>query len=126
MNLLIAVAVGSALGGISRYLMSGAIQSRVVGGFPLGTLVVNVAGSFLLGAIMRHTLVNPTFSPTLRLFLTAGFCGGFTTFSTFSFETLELLQNGQGGRAMVYMLISVLTGLAAAAAGYSVVRATAS
>ncbi len=124
MQLLLAVAAGSAIGGVSRFLLSGAVQSRVSSGLPFGTLLVNVLGSLVLGAVARHALVNPALSPSVRLFLTAGFCGGFTTFSTFSFETLELIQGGQVVRAVLYTLASVALGLAAATVGFSFVRPT--
>ena len=122
MNLVLAVAGGSAVGGLLRYLLSGAIQQRSTG-FPTGTLVVNVLGSFILGSLVRYAAVNPTLSPHLRLLLGAGFCGGFTTFSTFSVETLELLQQGQHPRAFLYITLSVVTSLAAAMAGMVATRA---
>ena len=70
------IAVGSAFGGVSRYLLGGAIQR--IGGttFPAGTLVVNLTGSFLLGAIIRFAVDTPAISPEWRAFLTIGFCGG--------------------------------------------------
>lgn len=124
MQLILSVAVGSALGGVVRFLVSGAVQARLTSGFPGGTLVVNVVGSFVLGALARYLVLHPDFSPAARLFLTAGFCGGFTTFSTFSIEILELLQNGMPGRAVVYLVASVVTGIVAAAAGFAVVPAS--
>lgn len=123
MSLLIAVTVGSGLGGLARFLLSGAIQARMAGGFPLGTLTVNVLGSFILGALVRHTAINPAFSPQLRLLIGAGFCGGFTTFSTFSVEALDLLHRGDHGRALLYLVISATAGLLAALAGMAAVRA---
>lgn len=121
MQLLLAVASGSALGGVARYLLSGAVQARA-GTFPVGTLVVNVLGSFVLGALVRYAALHPDLSPQARLLLGAGFCGGFTTFSTFSVELLELLQGGAWARAGVYASLSVALGLAAATAGMAVVR----
>ncbi|MBC7894448.1 MAG: fluoride efflux transporter CrcB [Cytophagaceae bacterium] len=123
MQILLAVAAGSATGGVARYLMTGALQSRTPGAFPVGTLTVNIIGSFILGAVARYAAMNPAFSPELRLLLGAGFCGGFTTFSAFSVEALELMQLGDYSRALGYAAISVLAAVAAAALGMAAVRA---
>ena len=122
MQILLAVAVGSATGGVSRYLMSGALQSGSPGAFPIGTLTVNILGSFILGAVARYAAMNPAFSPELRVLLGAGFCGGFTTFSTFGVETLELMQAGDYTRALGYVGVSVAASLVAAALGMAAVR----
>lgn len=105
-----AVAAGSALGGVARYLVAVALaaQSRE---FPVATLLVNLAGAFLLGVIVRALGDGPAVGP--RLFLAVGFCGGFTTFSTFSLELIRLLQSGTAGRAAAYVLVSVTLSLAA-------------
>jgi CrcB protein len=115
------IAVGSALGGVSRYLLGGVLQRAAGGSFPIGTLVVNITGSFLLGLFLRYAVDTPTLTPEWRAFLTVGFCGGYTTFSTFSYETVALLEDGQWGRAATYAglslglaLIGVLLGFAAA------------
>lgn len=121
MWLLLAVAGGSAVGGVSRYLLSGALQ-RPDASFPTGTLVVNIVGSFLLGALARFAAISPSLSPEMRLLIGAGFCGGFTTFSTFSVETLELMQGGAYARAGGYVALSFLGGLTAAMAGMATVR----
>ena len=115
------IAVGSALGGVSRYLFGGAVNRLTGAEFPAGTLLVNVTGSFLLGLLLRYALENPTLTPEIRAFLTVGFCGGYTTFSTFSYETVALLEEGLWGRALLYIGLSIglsvgatLLGLAAA------------
>ncbi|HEY4596552.1 MAG TPA: CrcB family protein, partial [Thermoanaerobaculia bacterium] len=77
------IAAGSAIGGVSRYLLGGAVQRAAGTGFPAGTLVVNVTGSLLLGLFLRYAVDTPTLTPEWRAFLTIGFCGGYTTFSTF-------------------------------------------
>lgn len=125
MQILLAVAAGSATGGVARYLVSGALQSRTPGAFPIGTLLVNILGSFILGLVARYAAMNPSFSPEVRVLLGAGFCGGFTTFSTFSVETLELMQGGDYGRAAGYVAISIVVSIAAAALGMAVIRALA-
>ncbi|MEO5799049.1 MAG: fluoride efflux transporter CrcB [Gemmatimonadales bacterium] len=120
--LLVAVAVGSAIGGVARYLMTLLVQPRDVA-FPLGTLAVNILGCFLIGAIAQYSLAPGRLSPELRVLLISGFCGGFTTFSTFSFESLELIQAGAWSRALVYALASVGVGIAAVYVGTLTVRA---
>ena len=119
--LILYVALGSAMGGVARFLIGGALQ-RADSTFPSGTLTVNIAGSFILGAVARYAAMSPTFSPELRLLIGAGFCGGLTTFSTFSVEAIELMQGGALARAGLYVAVSVLTGLGAALVGMAVVR----
>ncbi len=116
------IAIGSALGGVSRYLVGGLVQRASGAGFPTGTLVVNVTGSFLLGLFLRYGLETPTLTPELRAFLTIGFCGGYTTFSTFSYEAVALLEDGQWSRAAFYMGASLLLSLAATLLGLLAAR----
>jgi CrcB protein len=116
------IAVGSALGGVSRYLVGGMAQRILDTTAPAGTLLVNVTGSFLLGAFLRYALDTPTLTPELRAFLTIGFCGGYTTFSTFSYETVALLEDGEWTRAGLYATLSVLLALGATILGFLVAR----
>lgn len=116
------IALGSAIGGMLRYLLGGWIQRAAGHGFPLGTLVINVSGSLALGLLLRWASHPPTLNPDLRAFLTVGLCGGFTTFSTFSAESITLMQDGQWGKAMTYVLLSVTLSLAATAAGFAMAR----
>jgi len=92
MPLALYVAAGSAIGGVARYLLSLAIQQRATTPFPVGTLVINVTGSLLLGFLLRYATASSTMSPEARALLTTGFCGGYTTFSTFSYETVALFE----------------------------------
>jgi CrcB protein len=86
------ICLGGAIGTGARYLLSGWLL-RVAGpGFPWGTLAVNIVGSFLLGLLMHVSLTSELLPPTVRLVLTAGVVGGFTTYSTFNYETLRLFQ----------------------------------
>lgn len=121
-ELILAVAVGSAAGGVARYFLTGAVELRAATGFPLGTLVVNVVGCVLLGFIAHLVLVHDGLTPATRLLLTTGFCGGFTTFSTFSLESIELIQSGQLGRAATYLAASVGLGLLGVWLGMAVGR----
>ena len=112
----VAVAVGGALGAVSRYLLGSWIQSMSGGSFPWGTWTVNVLGSLLLGFAMVW-LTETLASAELRLFVAMGFLGSFTTFSTFSFETVELIREGLWMRAGVYSLGSLAIGVLAVVAG---------
>lgn len=114
-----AVAVGAALGGVSRHYLSVFVQQRAGADFPVATLLINVTGSFLLGLIMRYALQTDAISPEARTFLATGFCGGYTTFSTFSYETLRLLEEGEYGRAGLYVGASVVVALLATLLGFA-------
>jgi fluoride exporter len=116
------IAAGSALGGVSRYLVGGMVQRILDTTFPAGTLVVNLTGSFLLGLFLRYALETPTLTPEVRAFLTIGFCGGYTTFSTFSYETVAMLEDGEWARAGLYAALSVLLALGATILGFLVAR----
>ena len=111
------VAVGGALGCVSRYVAALA-AGPVPAGFPWGTFVINVVGSFVLGALLGA--LPPGHAG--RLLFGTGFCGGFTTFSTFSTEVVALVERGVWGRAGAYAGGSVVGGVAAAAAGAVVGR----
>lgn len=118
------IAAGSAIGGVSRYLLGGVVQRWMATTFPTGTLLINVTGSFLLGAIIRIAVDTPGVSPEMRAFLTIGFCGGYTTFSTFSYETAAMLEDGEWSRAAVYIGGSVALSLIATFLGFAAARAT--
>jgi CrcB protein len=120
--MLLYVALGSAIGGVSRYLLGGLVQRMLDTTFPAGTLLVNVTGSFLLGAIIRYALETPSLTPEVRAFLTIGFCGGYTTFSTFSYETMALLEDGEWARAGGYITASVILSLIATFLGFALAR----
>lgn len=116
------VAIGSALGGVSRYLLGGLIQRLLDTTFPAGTLFVNISGSFLLGAILRYAVDTPSLTPEVRALLTIGFCGGYTTFSTFSYETVAVLKDGEWTRACLYVAASVLLSLLGTFLGFALAR----
>ena len=114
------VAIGSALGGVSRYWLSSLMNSYA--GFPWGTFSVNVLGSLAIGVLsgwLAHSTGNVA---AIRAFAIVGFCGGFTTFSTFSNESFRMLENGQFGIMSLYVLGSVAAGLAAVWIGYLISR----
>jgi fluoride exporter len=115
------IALGGAAGSVFRYLVGGAIQRSSSSGFPIGTMVVNVSGCFLIGILVRQFL-NMQLSNDLRALLIVGFCGGFTTFSTFSAETLALVEGGEYARATAYVLLSVVLCLLATLAGMTAIQ----
>lgn len=110
------IGAGSFCGGAARFLLGRALQG--CGGlFPIGTLTVNIAGCLLLGFISALAGRCADFSAAWRLFLTVGFCGGFTTFSTFMAETGQLTAEGLSATALLYAASSLLLGFAALFAG---------
>jgi CrcB protein len=119
---LVYISVFGALGCLSRYLVSGWVYTLAGRGLPYGTLAVNVLGSFLLGLIMEGSLRSTLLSPELRIGLTVGFMGGFTTFSTFSYETIRLIEEGSYTQAGSNILLNVIVCLVFAAAGIYLAR----
>ena len=118
---ILAVGAGSFLGGAGRYLVSWAMKG-LNKGFPWATLAVNLAGCFLIGLFWGVFSKNGTEGSNWALFLTVGFCGGFTTFSTFSKEALMMLQSGNLWGFAGYVAFSVVVGIALVALGYFFVR----
>ena len=117
----IAVAVGGALGSVTRFWLTGVVMTLTGPRFPWGTLLINVLGSFVIGLVAGLTLVPERIGlhPDLRIFLMTGVCGGFTTFSAFSLQTLELLQNGDVVPAMGYAVGSVILCVIATYCGWA-------
>jgi CrcB protein len=109
MNQLIAVALGGACGAVVRFLVSSGLYQWLGRGFPYGTLVVNVVGSFLIG-LLTEALILQRIAITLeyRAAILVGFIGAFTTFSTFSLETLYLIEQGNLSKAALNIVVSVL------------------
>jgi CrcB protein len=112
--ILLLIGLGGAVGSIARYLVGGAVQRSSQGDFPFGTLAVNVLGCIVAGALVRVFATQPE-QQALRAALIVGFCGGFTTFSAFSVETVGLVQRGEWIKAAVYVVLSVVAGLAGTA-----------
>jgi CrcB protein len=114
------VAIGGALGSVGRFWLNGIVSRHFGETFPLGTLVINVTGSFVIGFFA--TLANPDgrlFVPApFRTFFMVGICGGYTTFSSFSLQTLNLANDGQWFRAGANVVLSVALCLAGVWLGY--------
>ena len=105
---LTAVAIGGAAGAVMRWLMAGAVQRWAGGAFPWGTFAVNALGSFLLGFLFVWLIERSTASELVRLALTVGMLGAFTTFSTYSLESIRLLQEGALGMAAANVMGQVV------------------
>ncbi len=108
-NILI-VGIGSCLGGMSRYLVSKGMQALCHTMFPWGTFIVNVLGCFIIGLVYGFMDKGCNLSDGLRLFLTVGFCGGFTTFSTFMNENYLLFNSSEHFTVILYALASLVAG----------------
>lgn len=115
MKTILLVFVGGGFGSITRYVLGKWIGPW--NQFPLGTLIVNIIACLVLGFVIGLADHKQIISPATRLFLTVGFCGGFSTFSTFSYETLQLLQGGLSIQMILYILFSIVLCLAATFGG---------
>lgn len=117
------VAIGGALGSVCRYLV-GVGAGRLLGaGFPFGTIIVNIVGSFIMGLFIELLALKFDGSEPLRLFVAVGILGGFTTLSSFSLDTIVLFERGAVAAAAVYVGASIALSLAALVAGLHLVRA---
>jgi CrcB protein len=116
------VGAGSFLGGVARYLTAKLVQNSVVSTFPFGTLVVNLLGCLLIGLIFGFTERNNLINDEWRLFLTVGFCGGFTTFSAFANENVILLRDGNFYSFALYTGLSVFLGIVAVFLGNALTK----
>ena len=121
MKIILAIGIGSCIGGICRYLLSQFIQNKFLSTFPFGTLGVNIIGCFLIGIVFGLS-ERGNFTMEWRLFLATGLLGGFTTFSSFSNETVSLLRDGQLWHAFTYIACSVVICLLATFTGMSLIK----
>jgi CrcB protein len=122
-QLIIAVAVGGALGSVARYLV-GVDSGKLFGvAFPWGTLIINIVGSFLIGALVESFALRWDLPQVWRVFLTVGICGGFTTFSTFSLDSYLLMDRGELWTSAVYIVASVVLSIGGLFAGLQLIRA---
>lgn len=119
---MLAVGSGSFLGGVARYAVGRVLQAHATGPFPWGTLAVNIGGCLLIGILYGLIDKGMPGSGSVRLFLTAGFCGGFTTFSTFMRESGELLGGPAPWLAILYAGVSLALGLGALYLGQLITR----
>lgn len=124
MNVILLVAVGGAVGSVARYLMASSIQTATGWDFPLGTVLVNILGCFLIGILYVLLVARPDPRHDLRALLMVGVMGGFTTFSSFSLETVTMAMNGNYTGATLNVVISVAACLVGTLLGVTLARLT--
>lgn len=122
MQTIISIAAGGALGSVLRHLVGKASLAVLGAAFPYGTLLVNVIGSFAIGALVAAFAHVGNPSQELRAFLVVGLLGGFTTFSAFSLDVVTLYERGELATAVLYIALSLVLSLAGIIAGLSLVR----
>jgi fluoride exporter len=121
MDRFLMVLVGGGVGALARYILGAEIAARVGGRFPLGTLVINVTGSFLIGLLMTLFTERLQPHPNWRLLLVVGVLGGYTTFSTFEYETFRAVQDGGKWIGLLNVVGSVVLGYIAVWIGAAIV-----
>ncbi|HTW31563.1 MAG TPA: fluoride efflux transporter CrcB [Candidatus Sulfotelmatobacter sp.] len=114
------VFIGGGAGAVLRYVAGTAIMQRFGGAFPLGTLVINVTGSFLIGVLMTLLTERLQVSGNWRFLLVVGFLGGYTTFSSFEYETVQAVRDGALGTGALNVLVSVVAGYLAVWLGIAI------
>ncbi len=119
---LIVVAIGGAIGSVSRYMLGNFITKNYHGNFPIGTFAINILGCFLMGIFMSSLIQREMVDTTWRLFLCVGLLGGFTTFSSFGYEAITMLSQGKTMMAGMYAGCSVVAGLVSAITGMMVAK----
>jgi CrcB protein len=122
MKMLLAVALGGAIGAVARYKSIGWVGHLAGHGFPWGTLAVNVVGSFLMGVLIEAGALRQFLTPELRAFLAVGTLGAFTTFSSFALDVAVLWERGEAGATAVYVAASTALSILALFAGLWAVR----
>ncbi len=117
------VAVGGALGSAARYGTGVAVGKIWSSPFPLATMLINIAGSLLMGLFIGYLArTTPAWQADARLFVAVGVLGGFTTFSSFSLDTISMFERGEIGQAFLYVLLSLLVSIAALYGGLLLMR----
>jgi fluoride exporter len=111
------VGTGGLLGSVARYVTVRSISERIPTIFPYGTLTVNILGSFILGIVYGVALRKTDMSENIKLFLGVGFCGGYTTFSSLAWESVALFNQKMAGSSLLYLGISLVTGILALLTG---------
>ena len=116
------VFLGSAIGGTLRFWIGSFIQTKSNSMFPWSTFTINILGCLLIGIILGFANKNNSSSTNLTLLMATGFCGGFTTFSAFANENIQLLRNNLNTLSFVYIIGSVVLGIAAVKIGLTIIK----
>ena len=124
MNMILLVALGGAVGSIARYLMASSLQTATGWNFPIGTVLVNILGCFLIGILYVLLVARHDPKHELRGLLIVGVMGGFTTFSSFSLETVTMAMHGNYGGATLNVVVSVAACLVGTTLGIALARIT--
>lgn len=122
MKMFLSIALGGALGAVSRYYIVGQVGHWLGLSFPFGTLAVNIIGSFILGALTEIMALSWSVSQETRAFLVVGILGSFTTFSAFSLDAVYLFERGETTTAAIYVAASVILAIAAFVLGMKLFR----
>jgi len=122
MNLFIAIFLGGGFGALSRYLIIDQINKLGTNSFPYGTMLVNILGALVIGSIYYLLISKVIINEQLKVFITIGFLGGFTTFSSFNLDFFKLIESGNMFLAIMYALFTFLTTIVAFYIGYSLSR----
>ncbi|MBO6521020.1 MAG: fluoride efflux transporter CrcB [Rhodospirillales bacterium] len=120
--MIVFVAAGGALGAVGRYGVVSLAGALIGHGFPYGTVIVNIVGSFVLGAVIETSALMWSPSPEIRAMIVVGVLGAFTTFSTFSLDVVTLVTRGENVHAMLYVIVSVVASIAALWGGMALTR----
>jgi CrcB protein len=122
MYMLLAIACGGALGALARHKVGSVAMLLFGSGFPYGTIIVNIVGSFLLGLLAGGLVFKFSLPQEARAFLMVGFCGAFTTFSAFALDFATLMERGNPTLAGVYVALSVVGAILAMFGGLTIMR----
>lgn len=122
LKMILIAGAGGGAGSIARFLTQQWMSRTFPSSFPWGTLLVNVAGCLIIGAVYALSEKGDILSPEMRLLLATGFCGGFTTFSSFAYENIALMRDGAYLYASAYIAASIVTGLLAVLAGIFLIK----
>ena len=122
LSMIFYVAAGGAVGAVGRFGVDRLAGAFLGHGFPYGTLIVNVAGSFLLGAMIETSALVWSPSPEIRAMIVVGLLGAFTTFSTFSLDVVALMTRGEMAHALIYVGVSIIASIGALWAGMALLR----